>query len=122
MPQMKAAFDRVLKGLSGLAAVEDQDNVSFDRPIPEQLMTTPWSFCDHLFERLLLAHSQSLSPALYILNLDDDHTWRRSKKHHESAFPRDLAEQPQESRVSLFPQDATEDIRAPDHEILREAF
>jgi hypothetical protein len=38
---MKAAFDRALKGLSGLAAVEDQGNVSFDRPIPEQLMSLP---------------------------------------------------------------------------------
>ena len=115
---MKATFDRALKGLSGLAAVEDQDNVSFDRPIPEQLMSSPWCFDAHSFNDCSLSLSFSLSP----LNLDDDHTWRRSKKHHESAFPRDLAEQPQESRVSLFPQDATEDIRAPDHEILREAF
>jgi len=46
MPLMKAAFDRALEGLDGLATVEDLSNVnvSFDRPIPEQLMSSPWCF------------------------------------------------------------------------------
>jgi hypothetical protein len=46
---MKAAFDGALKGLSGVAVVEDQGNVSFDRPIPKQLMSSPWCFDAHLF-------------------------------------------------------------------------